>query len=141
MVIGKKKRDVKFIIYQSLYILVIAMLGAKHVTINDIPDSMVTGDTIVQITKLDSLNRLLDSLQKLPTFNKDNQVVFNKPEKDFRYKIISSGDTVLSVEEIRNKDNQIATLQRIKVNKPVNTPTVDPPEPDVTGGIKGGRKK
>lgn len=117
------------------------MLGAKHVTINDIPDSMVTGDTIVQITKLDSINRLLDSLQKLPTFNKDNQVVFNKPEKDFRYKIISSGDTVLSVEEIRNKDNQIATLQRIKVNKPVNTPTVDPPEPDVTGGIKGGRKK
>ena len=83
MVIGKKKRDVKFIIYQSLYILVIAMLGAKHVTINDIPDALKQGDTVMQITNLESLNRELDSLKKLSVFDSLKQVVLKKTWKRF----------------------------------------------------------
>lgn len=114
MVIGKKKRDVKFIIYQSLYILVIAMLGAKHVTINDIPDALKQGDTIMQITNLESLNRELDSLKKLSVFDSLKQVVLSKPENNSEYTILSASETKVSkseLEELRKRPTKLPTTK------------------------------
>lgn len=121
MVIGKKKRDVKFIIYQSLYILVIAMLGAKHVTINDIPDALIQGDTIIQTTRLDSLIRKLDSLEKLPKFDMTTQVVLKKPEKDSTIKVLSIYETTVSkteLEELRRRPTKIPPAQKTSKEKP-----------------------
>ena len=70
MSVRKKQRDAKFIIYQSLYIIVIALLGIKGVTIMDIPDrgsEKVPGkDTVIEKSYLASLEdslKVLDSIR------------------------------------------------------------------------------
>jgi hypothetical protein len=127
MVIGKKKRDVKFIIYQTLYILVIAMLGAKHVTINDIPDALKQGDTVMQITNLESLNRELDSLKKLSVFDSLKQVVLKKPGKDSEYTILSTNETIVSkseLDELRRRPTKIPPQKQSKENPQPKDPGV-----------------
>jgi len=66
MSIGKKQRDAKFIIYQSLYIIVIALLGIKGVTLMDIPDrkSIPVGENKTPVDN-DTLKALQDSLKVL----------------------------------------------------------------------------
>lgn len=53
MIQSKKQRDAKFIIYQSLYILVIVLLGIKGHTLVSIPDknSKPIGQNQIIITK------------------------------------------------------------------------------------------
>lgn len=96
MVINKKQRDVKFIIYQSLYILVIAMLGAKHVPINNIPDPIDSSQTIVQITELDSLKDIAKTLEKRIVVDTIlNYVVLKDSTKDSVVQINSTTEIVI----------------------------------------------
>ncbi|MBS1518361.1 MAG: hypothetical protein JSS91_09780 [Bacteroidetes bacterium] len=63
--IARKTRDVKFIIYQSLYIFVIAVLALKGANL-DLTEVVSKPKTIEEIAaqKLDSLKRIIDSLSK-----------------------------------------------------------------------------
>lgn len=136
MVIGKKKRDVKFIIYQSLYILVIAMLGAKHVTINNIPEPPKPGEIIIEIKKLDSLSNIIDSLNKLTVYNKENDTILLKLKDSEKYGILTPKDTTVNkdrikelVEKISNLENQVKKQPRVNPSKNIQEPgSIIPPQ-------------
>lgn len=87
--ITKKKRDAKFIIYQSLYIFVIALLGLKGVTITDIPDKQDPNSTIVN---KDTLHRLEAKSMKLDSILA-NMLIVQKPQNN---EINVSFDTLIS---------------------------------------------
>ncbi len=94
MIISKKRRDAKFIIYQSLYILVIVLLGIKGYTIGDIPEKKEKPD--VDTT---NISGLIDSLKVLEDLRlkynfvtkwtpEDTNATFNKAN----FKIVKIGD-------------------------------------------------
>lgn len=63
--ITKKKRDAKFIIYQSLYILVIVLLGIKGYTIADIPEKSKIPPPPIDPSYIRSLQDSLKILEDL----------------------------------------------------------------------------
>lgn len=140
MIIGKKKRDVKFIIYQSLYILVIAMLGAKHVTINDIPPPLPEDSQVINSDSLESMKAELDSLKSLSTYIPETQVVLDKlKNEDEKYIVIKENEVTIDSETLKKKDARISELERMKT--PTRTPTSRPQETTPTPNIPGIRKK
>jgi hypothetical protein len=93
---GKKKRDVKFIIYQSLYILVIASLSMNDITLSNIEEYVKVSpeDTVVSVSFVESLS---DFDPKLDT-------ILNKKTAESFPKIDSSAmaiDTTISKEQLR----------------------------------------
>lgn len=122
MIVRKKKRDVKFIIYQSLYILVISSLAMNHMT-------------------LGNLHKYIKP--------SENDTLLQKPSEGNKYEIVNSSDTIVSAKMISDLQNKIDSLEKVKTGIVIidNTkkqpqlttePKVDPP---VVPKIKGGEKK
>ncbi|MBX7043087.1 MAG: hypothetical protein K1X85_09300 [Ignavibacteria bacterium] len=123
MIVRKKKRDVKFIIYQSLYILVISSLAMNHMTLSNLP----------QYTKIE-----------------EDQIVIRKPEEDKRIEHVGKSDTIVEASVIPALERKIDSLEKVKTGvvvidrtKPTPTPRTEQPktDPPVVPKIKGGEKK
>lgn len=123
MIVRKKKRDVKFIIYQSLYILVISSLAMNHMTLSNLP----------QYTKIE-----------------EDQIVIKKPEDDKRLEHVAPSDTIVEASVIPALQRKIDSLENVKtgvviIDRTRPTPTVitEQPktEPPVVPKIRGGEKK
>jgi hypothetical protein len=122
MIVRKKKRDVKFIIYQSLYILVISSLAMNHMTLSNLAEYVKpsANDTLVK-----------------------------KPSNDEKYELVNSSDTIVNTEVISDLRNKIDSLEKVKtgiviIDKTRKPPTVTSetkPDPPVTPNIKGGKKR
>jgi hypothetical protein len=122
MIVRKKKRDVKFIIYQSLYILVISSLAMNHMTLSNLAEYVKpsANDTIVK-----------------------------KPSNGEKYEIVNSSDTIINTEVISDLRNKIDSLEKVKTGIVIidNTkklpPVIQQPktDPPVVPKIKGGEKR
>lgn len=75
--IGRKKRDVKFIIYQSLYIFVIAYLAMKGATILSAGEEQEKNHFDTTISKTE-----LEELAKNNTFIDSNEIIIPKDSLD-----------------------------------------------------------
>ena len=106
------RRDTKFLIFQSLYIIAISILFYKG---TDLSLTKVINktkeDTVVTIVKL-------DSLLKLQPPDLENKVILEKPRENEQYQPVSKKDTVLTKEELLSKENELARLKILKT--PVN---------------------
>ncbi len=122
MIVRKKKRDVKFIIYQSLYILVISSLAMNHMT-------------------LGNLHKYIKP--------SDNDTLLQKPSEGNKYEIVNSSDTIVNTKMISDLQNKIDSLEKVKTGvviidntRRLSQPTVEPKtDPPVVPKIKGGEKK
>ncbi len=122
MIVRKKKRDVKFIIYQSLYILVISSLAMNHMT-------------------LGNLHKYIKP--------SDNDTILQKPSEGNKYEIVNNSDTIVNTKMISDLQNKIDSLEKVKTGvviidntKRPSQPTVEPKtDPPVVPKIKGGEKK
>ena len=122
MIVRKKKRDVKFIIYQSLYILVISSLAMNHMTLSNLADYVKpsANDTLVK-----------------------------KPSNGEKYELVNISDTIINAEVISELQNKIDSLEKVKtgvviIDKTRRLPTVTPEtktDPPVVPKIKGGEKR
>ncbi|MEO8208967.1 MAG: hypothetical protein ABI840_00285, partial [bacterium] len=115
--ISRKNRDVKFIIYQSLYIFVIAVLALKGANL-DLTE-VVSKDKVEERKYTDSLRIIIDSLLArgiVPTITYDSTKRFTDPE-ELRNELIK-------------KQNEISAL-RVEIN---NSPSfsVDKTVPNVS---------
>lgn len=123
MIVRKKKRDVKFIIYQSLYILVISSLAMNHMTLSNLPEYVRVGE---------------------------EEMIIQKPLDGGEIKVVKDTDTIMSVSAIAELQNKIDSLEKVKkevivIDKtrptpPVKAPQVQESQP-VVPKIKGGEKK
>ncbi|MBK7160746.1 MAG: hypothetical protein IPH77_19935 [Ignavibacteria bacterium] len=80
--ITRKNRDVKFIIYQSLYIFVISVLALKGANL-DLTE-VVSKEKVVEKTYTDSLKIMIDSLLArgyIPEIKFDTTQKFTNPEE------------------------------------------------------------
>ena len=123
MIVRKKKRDVKFIIYQSLYILVISSLAMNHMTLGNL-------HKYIQLS--------------------ENDTLLQKPSDGGKYEIVNRSDTIVNSDVISNLQSKIDSLEKVKTGVVIidNTkrqpqqPAVEPKtDPPVVPKIKGGEKK
>jgi hypothetical protein len=78
----KKNRDVKFIIYQSLYIFVVCVIALKGANL-DLTE-VISKEKVVERTYADSLRKMIDSLLALglvPEITFDTNQRFTSPEE------------------------------------------------------------
>ncbi len=122
MLVRKKKRDVKFIIYQSLYILVISSLAMNHMTLSSLPYYVKPGET---------------------------DTLIQKPEDGMKIELLSKSDTIVSSTLVSQLEKKIDSLEKVntgvKIIDRTRYPTLrteEPkPEPPVIPKIRGGEKK
>ncbi|MEO8664683.1 MAG: hypothetical protein ABI462_04225 [Ignavibacteria bacterium] len=107
------KRDTKFLIFQSLYIIAISILFYKgtDLSLTKVIDKN-DDETVIEIKKL-------DSLLKLTSYDTAKAIVLLKLEDNARYQSVLLKDTVVTKELLINKDNRISELEKLKT--PVNT--------------------
>lgn len=118
----KKQRDAKFIIYQCLYIFVIAFLAMKDATIlsagEENPNKLKPTETKIAKIELDSIRKALDSL------------------KSFNMFVDTSKDTIITKRTLNDKDNEIiywkAQKEKIKI---IKTGDNNQPRKDDKGGV------
>ncbi|TRZ65648.1 hypothetical protein D4R20_01720 [bacterium] len=90
-----KNRDVKFIIYQVLYIFVICVIALKGADIN--LEEVIDKRTVVQKTFADSLKRYIDSLLALGLV----------PKIEF--------DTAIKIQDLEDLQKRLAEMQQLKL--------------------------
>lgn len=129
--LSRKKRDAKFLIFQSLYLIAISILFYKGTDLS--LNKVITidkGDTVIALNKLPPVpdtsetkvkKVVLDSLKKNPFID-------------------SSKYTVVPIQTIAEKDKRIADLERIKTPSRPQVKT-EPTETKPPIDVKGGRKK
>ena len=128
--LSRKKRDAKFLIFQSLYLIAISILFYKgtDLSLNKVHDVMPGTITI------DSNSKVYDP----------NKEIILPIISDSIYQPVSPEDTIVSIQFLKNKDLEIAELKQ-KVNKipptirPTTVPDDKPKDPPTK--IKGGKPK
>lgn len=129
--LSRKKRDAKFLIFQSLYLIAISILFYKG---TDLSMNKVTtiekGDTVIAITEIppkpDGSDTII-SKKILDSFN-------NKVSID------STIYTVVTKQTLAEKDKRIADLERMKTpGRPPDRTVPQETKPPID--VKGGRKK
>ena len=127
----RSKRDPKFLIFQSLYIIAISILFYKgtDLALNKVVEKR-PGDTVIAIIDLDTTSK--------PTYDSSTQIVMKKLAEDDQYKTVTLKDTIVPKETLTDKDKRISVLERMKtptnVSRNTRTPTESVPKSDVTGG-------
>ena len=138
MLVRRKERDVKFIIYQSLYIFVIATLGFHGLNLYDItkiPPKKV-GDTTISKVNLDSLKSKIpaDSLSVHITQDSINELLNRVAFDPDREMIVNKSE----LQGLRN--NQRTNADRIRQTERVETELKKDPNSEEVNP-KGKRKK
>lgn len=111
---GNKDRDVKFVIYQVLYIFVICVIALKGANLD--LEEVIEKETVVEREYADSLKKYLDSLIALglvPKIDIDTTLKFSNPE-ELRQKL----------QQTQMQLSQITQKMSLTVNQ--TNPTVTP---------------
>lgn len=123
MSIKKKQRDVKFIIYQSLYILIIALLGVNEVTIMNIPKPIHEGETKVRITELDSLKNRPELTDGQAVVDTTGKMILPADESKKLVPLDPKTQAIVSIDELnRLKNNQKTASDRVTQVKTQTNP-------------------
>lgn len=113
--ITKKKRDVKFMIYLGLYLFVIAFITSQGATLMDIgaeEPAELNEDTLIS-------KSVFDSLSKLSTYDKENQVVLKRPpNQSDRYEILSQDEEIVNKGLLESKEREISNLRAQLAKRP-----------------------
>jgi hypothetical protein len=120
----RKQRDVKFIIYQSLYIFVIAVIALKGANI-DLTEVMPKNENLVERSYADSLKKYVDSLLAkglIPQISFDTTQKFQNPEQ-LKEKLAQITQQLMQVQSISSM-----TVSTTSPNMTVNTSNVTTPE-------------
>lgn len=144
MIISKKRRDAKFIIYQSLYILVIVLLGIKGYTIGDIPEKKEKPDVdTTNISGLiDSMKVLQDLRMKYNFVTKwapgDTNVTFDKANfKILRINEIPDLGEILRLRgEVSSLRGQVSSLNNTIASIRGQLKDCDRQLKDALGGVR-----
>ncbi|HMS65539.1 MAG TPA: hypothetical protein PKD83_09840 [Ignavibacteria bacterium] len=129
--LSRKKRDAKFLIFQSLYIIAIAILFYKGTDLSLVSVADVgQNDTVISKVDYNILSEnKLDSTKV---------VVLPKPLKGEKYIKIPESQELVSKDELNAKEKRIAELEKLKTPKKTDpTPTKSDPKP-VGDGVDGG---
>lgn len=124
----RNKRDAKFLIFQSLYIIAISILFYKgtDLSLNKVFQKNPS-DTII-------------AKRDLPTdlYDPSTEIVMPKPAENARYQTVLLRDTIVAKDALVEKDRRISELERLKTpdRTPVRQPKTNEPTPKTS--IKGG---
>ncbi len=129
--LSRKKRDAKFLIFQSLYLIAISILFYKgtDLSLNKVI-TIDSRDTVISIAKLPPVPDASETIVKIEILDSLKKNVF----------VDSTKYTVVPKQTLAEKDKRIAELERqknpdrqrtIPEDKPVDPPTK----------IKGGKSK
>ncbi|MBK8984169.1 MAG: hypothetical protein IPM38_18090 [Ignavibacteria bacterium] len=113
----RNKRDAKFLIFQSLYIIAISILFYKgtDLSLNSVME-VKDGETVVTIDKV-----LKDGMKSYDT---TKVILLPLPEENTEYKKVTADQEIVSKDLIAEKDREIERLNKLKT--PTNRPTVTP---------------
>lgn len=112
--LSRKKRDAKFLIFQSLYIIAIAILFYKGTDLSLTPVIPYTeGDTVIAKINLPSTD--------LGVYDPKMQEVLPILPSDSEYVKALKGEVLVSQEELDKKNARIAELERLKTPTRQNT--------------------
>lgn len=121
------RRDTKFLIFQSLYIIAIAILFYKG---TDLSLSKVVakqdGDTLVNVSQVPSA---LDTVvpKTVKVYDPATQEVIKKTEGDTKMQPVSTKDTVINKQTIDKLESRISELERLKTPTRQRSPSVSEP--------------
>jgi hypothetical protein len=132
--VRRNKRDAKFLIFQSLYIIAISILFFKGT------DLSLTKVEVIEPGKI-----RIDS--NLKPYNPVTEIILTKPADSARYQLVLLKDTIVTKEDLSvtketlaQKDKRISELEAQKTperkEQSIKEKTNTPPNP-----IKGGRNK
>lgn len=113
----RNKRDAKFLIFQSLYIIAISILFYKGTDLSLNKVTEIKEDEIVVS------RAILDSMSKWPTYDSLKQVVKPKLPTDEKYEVIREGEVVVD-------GNEYNRIKRIAETKPAPQKQIAQPKDD-----------
>ncbi|MBE2254651.1 MAG: hypothetical protein IAE65_00495 [Ignavibacteria bacterium] len=120
----KKNRDVKFVIYQMLYIFVVCVIALKGANL-DLTE-VIQKEKVVEKEYADSLKKILDSLLALglvPEIKFDTSKKFTNPE-ELRRQLEITRQQLISVQQ----QNPSLTVSTTSPNFTTNNPNLTPEE-------------
>ncbi|MDZ4710702.1 MAG: hypothetical protein SGI89_00090 [bacterium] len=108
----RNKRDAKFLIFQSLYIIAISILFYKGTDLSLNKVTELKKDEKV-VTKA-----VIDSLTKWPSYDSLKQIVMPKLPDSTVYKKVNLNQEVFNKEILAEKDRKISELERQVARQP-----------------------